>query len=341
MEENKEFKKSQRKKREAQVELWRGYTIDRLIASGAYPNVPFLMKKFEVSEATILRDIERLKSDFKAPIAYDRFKKGYFYTHPTFRIPANLSTEKQIVAARLMANLLETLHGTPIYSQAIEVFTTLSTDIDDDSETGLAKRLSNRIAFLGISPVPISDEVWSALEDALAKNHYITFDYAYYDGGQPSQITVEPWQLLFSGGMWTLYAKETATKKIKFYNVWLISNVRAHEETFTLPENFEYTKRAKGNFGRYIGDESYEFKIQIESPITLNWVRTYKWAEDQTFASQADGSTIMTFTSNQYYPVLNWVMSQGQWMTPLAPERLVNDWRDHVQAMAGKLKVEK
>ena len=329
--------KSKHKKREPQVNIWRGFEIDRLIASGAYPNVPFLMKRFEVSEATILRDIERLRNDFNAPIEYDRFKKGYFYTHPTFRIPANLSTEKEIVAARLMSNLLETLRGTPIYAQTVEVFATLATDIDDNTESGLAKRLSNRIVFLGMNPVPISDEVWASLENALAQNRYITFDYAYFDGGEPKQITAEPWQLLFSNGMWTLYGKETKSGEIRFYNLPLINNVRLHKESFTLPEDFEYTKRAVGNFGRYIARKTYEFKIKIESPITLNWVRTYQWADDQRFEPQTDGSTLMTFTSNQLYPVLNWVMSQGKWMTPLAPTELVDLWREQVRGMGEKV----
>ena len=54
--------KSKKKKRELQTQVWRGFEIDRLIAKGLYPNVPFLMKRFEVSEATILRDIERLRN---------------------------------------------------------------------------------------------------------------------------------------------------------------------------------------------------------------------------------------------------------------------------------------
>ena len=109
----------------------------------------------------------------------------------------------------------ETLRGTPIYAQAVEVFATLATDIDDNTESGLAKRLSNRIVFLGMNPVPISDEVWATLETALARNRYITFDYAYFDGGEPKQITAEPWQLLFSNGMWTLYGKETKSGEIR------------------------------------------------------------------------------------------------------------------------------
>ena len=61
-EKSEKTEKSKKKKRETQTQVWRGFEIDRLIAKGLYPNVPFLMKRFEVSEATILRDIERLRN---------------------------------------------------------------------------------------------------------------------------------------------------------------------------------------------------------------------------------------------------------------------------------------
>lgn len=41
----------------------------------------------------------------------------------------------------------------------------------------------------------------------------------------------------------------------------------------------------------------------------------------------------MTFTSNQYYPVLNWILEKGMYVTPLAPQKLVDDWRENVLAM--------
>lgn len=41
----------------------------------------------------------------------------------------------------------------------------------------------------------------------------------------------------------------------------------------------------------------------------------------------------MTFTSNQYYPVLDWVLEKGQYCIPIEPEQLVNDWKANVKKM--------
>ena len=56
--------------------------INNIIRTGSYPNTPKLSKQLEVSIATISRDIEFLRDRLKAPIAYDAFHKGYFYTTP-------------------------------------------------------------------------------------------------------------------------------------------------------------------------------------------------------------------------------------------------------------------
>ena len=324
-----------KEERESLATFRRITRYDQMIASGSYPSVQDFRDEFEISEATVHRDLDALRDDFGAGniLEYDRCKKGYFYNRPTFRIPALLSTEKQIAAASLMVNLLESVHGTPLYNQAVEVFATLAISLDDDG-AGFAKRLSNRIVFLGMNPVPVSDGVWNALEKALAQSRLITFDYSFYDGsGSTKNYLLEPWQLLYSQGMWTLYGKDLREKKTKFFNLPLISNVAVRDATFELPKDFEYTKRAKGNFGRYIGNETHRFKIKITSKITANYIKTYKWADDQQFKTQRDGSVVMTFTSNQYYLVLNWLLSHGRNATPLEPKTLVEEWKENVRAM--------
>ena len=309
---------------------------DEMIASGTYPNVQDFRREFKVSEATVHRDLDALRWQFGAEflLEYDRFHKGYYYTRPTFRIPGHLTTSKQIIAARLMQNLIESLHGTPLYNQAIEVFANFSDNIEPDSQISLGKELSKKICFIGMEPVQISNEVWDSIETALAKNQYITFDYSFYDGNEETQkYTIQPWQLLYYQGMWSLYGNVPKEKQAKFFNLPLISNVEVKKETFEPPKDCEYLKKAKGNFGRYIGSETYNFKIRINRDITANYIKTYKWTDDQKFETQPDGTVIMTFSSNQYYPVLNWIMSQGQWITPLEPQQLVDEWKENVKGM--------
>ena len=311
--------------------------IDQLISQMHYPSVEELSKKTGYSIPTINRDLRDLRLKFGAEdiLKYDRYEKGFYYTRPSFRIPAMLTSEKQIIAASLMTKLLELIKNTPVYKKAIEVFNSLSDNIDENTKLN-AKKLSNRILFLGMDPVKIDDEIWSKLEDALSKNCYIKFDYLNYN----RKFVVQPWQLIYSEGMWSLYAynQNPKIKEIRFYNLPGIKNLELLKDTFEIPEDFEYTKRAKGNFRRYIGKELLHCKIKITSEKTLNYIKTYKWTDDQKFEKQKDGSTILTFTSNQDYPILGWVLSHGMYVQPLEPEWLVNEWKINVKKMAEFIK---
>jgi len=303
--------------------------IDYMISHGHYPNVEDFARETRASIPTINRDLRDLRCRFGAEgiLKYDRNKKGFYYTRPSFHIPAMITSEKQIIAARLMSNLLTLIKDTPIYKQAIEVFSSLSDNIEEDSKLN-AKKLSNRILFLGMDPVKIDDEVWSKLEEAMAKNHYVSFEYLN------KQYIVAPWQLIYSEGMWSLYSYYPLKNETRFFNLPGIHKLEIDPRTFELKEDFEYTKRAKGNFRRYIGPKLLHCKLKITSEKTLNYIKTYNWAEDQKFEKQSDGSTIMTFTSNQDYPILGWVLSHGMYVQPLEPEWLVNEWSKNVKQMA-------
>ena len=181
-----------------------------------------------------------------------------------------------------------------------------------------------------MDPVKIDDEVWAKLEEAMAKNHYVSFEYLNYD----TKFVVAPWQLIYSEGMWSLYSFYPLKKETRFFNLPGIRNLEIDSREFELPEDFEYTKRAKGNFRRYIGKEMLNCKLKLTSEKTLNYIKTYNWTEDQKFEKQEDGSTIMTFTSNQDYPILGWVLSHGMYVQPLEPEWLVNEWKKNVKEMA-------
>ena len=305
--------------------------IDYMISHMHYPSVEDFARETEASIPTINRDLRDLRLKFGAEdiLKYDRIRKGFYYTQPSFRIPAMLTSEKQIVAARLMSNLLNLIKNTPVYKKAIEVFNSLSDNIDEDSKLN-SKKLSNRILFLGMDPVKIEDDIWAKLEEAMSKNNYVSFEYLNYD----EPFVVAPWQLIYSEGMWSLYSYYPKEKETRFFNLPGIHSLKIDPRTFELPPDFEYTKRAKGNFRRYIGPQLLSCKLKITSEKTLNYIKTYNWAEDQKFEKQSDGSTIMTFTTNQDYPLLGWVLSHGMYVQPLEPEWLVDEWGKNVRAMA-------
>jgi hypothetical protein len=61
-------------------QLVRLVTLDQQIRGGSYPNSHRFAVDYEVSVRTIKRDIEFMKDQLEAPVAYDTERRGYYYT---------------------------------------------------------------------------------------------------------------------------------------------------------------------------------------------------------------------------------------------------------------------
>ena len=69
--------------------------IDYMISQGNYPSVDDFARETGYSIPTINRDLRDLRMKFGAEdiLQYDKVQKGFYYTRPSFRIPAMLTSE--------------------------------------------------------------------------------------------------------------------------------------------------------------------------------------------------------------------------------------------------------
>ena len=109
--------------------------IDRRIRSGEFPSVPVLAADWEVDERTIKRDVEFMRDRLGAPIAYDRTKRGYFYTEALWGMPAVSLREGELFALLLARHALEQYHELPLggllsrfYEQVLETVSVSPSD---------------------------------------------------------------------------------------------------------------------------------------------------------------------------------------------------------------------
>src|SRR5437764_4178395 len=94
------------------TKLERLLLMDGIIRSGNYPSVQTFVKRFEVSQRTVLNDIEFLKERLHAPLNYRRSQRGYFYTDKDWKLPTLPVTEGQLLALFLSVELAQRYLGT-------------------------------------------------------------------------------------------------------------------------------------------------------------------------------------------------------------------------------------
>ena len=89
--------------------------LNELIRAGKQPvNCLTFAEKWGVSQKTVQRDIDFLRDQLHAPLDYDRLRKSYFFTEPTWSMPALVVSEGEILAVLLGSRVLEQYHGTPL-----------------------------------------------------------------------------------------------------------------------------------------------------------------------------------------------------------------------------------
>ena len=66
--------------------------LHKKMSLNGYPNAQRLAERFKISHRQAQRDLEFLKKELGAPVAYDNSRKGFYYTRP-FVLPMLLSSD--------------------------------------------------------------------------------------------------------------------------------------------------------------------------------------------------------------------------------------------------------
>lgn len=309
--------------------LPRIFFIDREIAGGKYPNAPFLAKKYETSLATINRDIALMRDQLSAPIEYDPLRRGFYYSQKTYRLPAGYASADDMLALGMTKNLLALYRDSPLYESVLNLLEGITSPLDSE---GTAGWYENRVIVPPVAGAPVAGDIWNTVIAGLRGNKIISFDYKGVRDKEFKTRRVRPYQLLFDTSSWFLFGYSEERGDIRLFALPRMKNAGLTENTFTMPRGYDYRALAGGSyFGLYIGQKTYKFSIAVSGGES-QWIKERKWAADQQIRETREG-IVISFTSHQFDKVLQWVLSQGMFARPLAPEALVREWKKHIAGM--------
>ena len=66
--------------------------LHKKLSIGSYPNAQRLAERFKISHRQAQRDLDYLRRELEAPVAYDNSRKGFYYTAP-FSLPLLLTSD--------------------------------------------------------------------------------------------------------------------------------------------------------------------------------------------------------------------------------------------------------
>jgi predicted DNA-binding transcriptional regulator YafY len=307
--------------------------LDRLIRAGRHPNCLTFAADWEVSQKTVQRDIDFMRDQLGAPIEYDRVRKGYFYSDPSWFLPSLSLSEGDLLALLIGSRALESYRGTPVAEDLERVFRKLAGMLPE-SISLRPELLFSRFSFTSPPSKPVDEAVWTAVVRGVLHRRSLKISYRPFEANEAREREIHPYHIANLAGEWYVFARSGDAGVLQFA-VPRILRAKVLKRTFEVPEDFDAEKLVSSAFGRFTSGKVHRVRVMFDAEVAP-WVLERQWSPTQTVRRKRDGSVELSFEAAGLFEVFRWVLAWGRHATVLAPKELKEWVADEAKAMAEK-----
>ncbi|ACF14190.1 conserved hypothetical protein [Chloroherpeton thalassium ATCC 35110] len=315
----------------SRASTYRMKRIDEKLRAKKYPNCRTLADEFEVSEKSVQRDLEHMRVLLGAPIAYDRSKRGFYYTEPNYFLPSVYLKHGEAKAFGVLQRILKQYEETPYYkeleSAMHRVFENLPGKSDPFSEEEI-------YSFEQPPPPsrPLDREHFQQIDRAANRREVIDITYYAASRNETSRRGVHPYHLHFAQGTWYLIAHCELRRELRFFALNRISEIRETSRPFAIPEDFSLNNYLAKTFDMTHDETLYDIELRF-SPYQARWMRERKWHLSQTTETQEDGSLVMRLEISGLDALKRWLLKYGAEVEVLKPPELRASVAEEIKRM--------
>ncbi len=269
--------------------------IHEEIAAGNFPSVRQLAEIIEVNERTIKRDLDVLRCQLKAPIVYERKRKGFRYAEIGWTLPLSNLNEKEILAVFIAENALKLTGHLPEAEDLKKALAKLVAYLPDKVSMDLAN-LSDNLSFQNPAYELSDPELRQKLAVAATEQTTVEFDYYVQYKQRTEHRQVDVYLLHNLGGDWSAISYDHSRNAMRDFHVGRISNLKETREGFEVRREIwnkeEYTR---SHFNMMRGGRKTKVEIWFD-PYQAQWIRSRKhFHADEQREEMPDGSLRLSF----------------------------------------------
>jgi predicted DNA-binding transcriptional regulator YafY len=304
--------------------------LDRRLRNSEYPNCTSFATEWEISTKTAQRDFDFLRDRMGAPLEYDALKRGYFYSEPTFMLPAVQLNEGELVALLIGSKALEQFQGTPMAEKLTAVFDKLSALLPDNI-TVRPEELFTRFSFISPPAMPISSKVWNTVVQALENRQLIEIQYRNWSGEKTARVA--PVHLANLQGDWYLFVQYEGFDNFRQLALARIQNVKLLSKKAEIVGSFDPKKELANTFSRFAGEnKAFQVAVQFDAEIAAT-VLERQWHPKQKVKNLKGGGVEISFEAKGDIEIKRWVMAYGRYAKVKSPKWLKEAIEEEVRAM--------
>jgi predicted DNA-binding transcriptional regulator YafY len=297
-----------------------------------YPNAISLVDEFEISERTAQRDIEFMRDNLQAPLAFDRLRNGYRYTDDAFEIPVHWLDEDNLLALALAARLASTIPDTAVKEDLCRLIGRM---IRLSRNEGFAclDRLGDKVSVKNIEYARVDEQFFRLVVRALFDECALRLTYRSPYSGTVSERTVQPLHLMHYMGSWHLLAWCAAKEAIRDFALARMQAVELAETSIPVPADLPPIKElTRRHFGIMQGATSTTVTLWFSSHIAPR-IREQIWHPDQQASLEPDGSLLLSFPTADFRELTRNILSYGSEVRVVEPPELRHLVRREIEKM--------
>jgi len=317
-------------KRPALRRLW---MIDQLLRTQKYCTIRDLAERAEVDTKTIYRDLNSLRDDHGAPLDYCPKRRSWFYTIATYRLPAVVITEGELMAMFLAGQALQQTQGTPYATDLQQAILKLSQFLPD--EISLHWQALDQVQSFHQTVTTLHDiDIFRQLADAVLHHRQLRIRYWTASRDAETERTINPYHLACIDGAWYLLGYCYERQATRTFAPGRIRDLQETGETFSVPADFQIGQFFDGTF-KVVSENNLPVQtVRLKfAPSAAKYIRERIWHLSQQLETQADDSVILQLSLRSMIEVRRWILSWGSECEVLAPAELRADILHEAAAM--------
>lgn len=287
--------------------------------TGDYPSAFSIARDLEVSSRTILRDLDFLRDDERAPIEYDSSRKGFRLTDETWNLPPVQLSRREVFAFSIARKVLAAFRGTAMEVDMGSVLRKIGESLEGKISVDL-ELMTDRFSVIGEDYVRQDPETWATVARFLDRQERVKMMYEKFNG-EVGDYILEPYHLFSYHGNWYVLGNHVGKKRLATFAVSRIQEIAGTGTNFDIPEWFDPKEHIQQSFGIIRGDKPFRVKLLFSKNVS-GYIKERVWHLDQRIVEKRDGCIELNFETAGWKELVRWVLSWQPDVKVLLPKKL-------------------
>jgi predicted DNA-binding transcriptional regulator YafY len=235
-----------------------------------------LVEHAERNPRTIKRDLKTLREEFKAPLVYDRQRKGFRYAEPGWQLPPARFSEGELLAFFTAHHLLQALGQKPEATMLQNALAKLAAFLPEHVVFN-PNTISAALTFQAMPHVLVEPYVLQTLTRAAVEQRIMFMQYHSQYRNELTERKINVLRLHNFAGDWYAIAFDHLRQDVRDFHVGRIKRLRETEEFFIPPPDWNADAHLRRGFFMTHGGRLTTVSIVFDA-YQARWIR-----ERQTF----------------------------------------------------------